>query len=76
MAVRTPPEAPLIVIKPELSFGVLTEALNDPTDMSEIDQFRQRQFTQSLDRQCQTYSSAELWHGTTNITGSTKYFTF
>src|SRR5512147_1188117 len=47
MTVKPRPQAPLIVIKPEFSFGVLIEALNDPTDMSQIDQFRQGELTQS-----------------------------
>jgi hypothetical protein len=47
MAVKTRPQPPLIVIKPEFSFGVLIKALDDPADMSEIDQFHQRQLTQS-----------------------------
>ena len=46
MTMKPRPQSPLIVIKPEFSFGVLIEALDDPADMGEIDQFRQRELTQ------------------------------
>ena len=46
MTVKSSPKASLVMIKPQFSFGVLVESLDNPADMSEFNQFFQAERVQ------------------------------